>query len=116
LAASLSQPVATRRGRKAGAAQVLEPAEGVLDQVATTVALLVIADDALAVATAWDDGDSAGVTKRAAQPGGIVALVALCAAFASAEQVAHAPGPFEQGRCGLHVADIGSGERQRIDR
>lgn len=70
------------------AAELLEAAEGVLDEVVSGVALLVIADGAFAVAPAGDDGRGAGIPSQAAQTVGVVAFVA--------EQVAHAPGPSEE--------------------
>lgn len=87
-------------------AEVLETAEGVLDQVAATVPVLVVADGAFAVASTGDDRNGSSVAKRAAQQVGIIALVG--------EQVSHAGCSLEQGRCGLHVTDVASRQHQRI--
>ena len=70
------------------AAEVLQAAEGVLDQVATPVSLPIVTDRAVAVATTGDDRDGSGLTQRAAQAVRVIALVA--------EQVAHPPSAFEQ--------------------
>jgi hypothetical protein len=74
--------------------------------VAPTVALLVVADGALAVAPARDDGNGAGVADRAAQAVGVVTLVG--------EQLKHAAGTFEECWRGLHVADVAGSQHQRI--
>jgi hypothetical protein len=56
------------------AAEVLEAAEGVLDEVSAAITFLIVADGALAAAPAGDDGNGASVAERAPQPVGIVAL------------------------------------------
>ena len=88
------------------AAEVLDPAEGILDEVAPAVALLIIVDGALAIAPAGDDRTGAILAQGLAQAVGIVAFVA--------KQVAHSACTFEQRRCGLHVADIAGGQHQRV--
>ena len=57
------------------ATEVLEPAEGVLDQVAIAVSASVVGDLPLARDPAWNDRHGAGLTERAAQAIGVVALV-----------------------------------------
>jgi hypothetical protein len=47
------------------AAEVLEAAEGVLDEVTAAITFLVVADGALAAAPAEDDGNGASVAERA---------------------------------------------------
>ena len=88
------------------APEVLEAAEGVLDEVSCAIALLVVADRAFAVAPARNDGCRPGVAERAAQSIGVIALVG--------QHVAHAPGPLEESGCGLHVADVAGRQHQRI--
>ena len=55
-------------------------------------------DSAFEVAAAWDGREGAGISGQAAQPIGIVTLVA--------EEVTNAHASFEKCRCGLHVADV----------
>jgi hypothetical protein len=57
------------------AAEVLEAAEGVLDEVTAAITFLVVADGALAAAPAGDGGNGASVAERAPQLVGIVAFV-----------------------------------------
>src|SRR5260370_20724966 len=57
------------------AAEVLEAAEGVLDEVSAAITFLIVADGALAAAAAGDDGNGASVAERAPQLVGIVAFV-----------------------------------------
>jgi hypothetical protein len=49
------------------AAEVLEAAEGDLDEVAAAITFLIVADGALAFAPARDDGNSGNIAERAAQ-------------------------------------------------
>lgn len=70
-------------------------AERVLDEVAGAVSILIVAYGAFAVSSPWNDGKSSGVTKRAAQPVGVIAL--------ASQEVTHATGPFE-GKRGLEAA------------
>ena len=70
------------------------------------VALLVVLDDALAVATAGDDGCCTGVASQDTQAVSVVAFIA--------EQVAHIPSTFEERGRGLHVADVAWRQHQRI--
>jgi len=70
------------------------------------VPLLIVADDALAIAPAGDDGTGAVLTQCFAQAVGVVAFVA--------EQVAHTARAFQQRRRSLDVADIAGGQHQGI--
>lgn len=88
------------------AAEVLKPAEGVLDEVTSPVALLVIADGAFAVPPAWNDGNGTRLPQRASQMIGIITFVGA--------QIAHASGAFEKRGRGLDVADVAGGERQCV--
>lgn len=74
--------------------------------MSASIALLIVADGALAIAATGNDGSGALVAQGLAQTVGIIALVA--------KQIAHAARAFEQRRGGLHVADIAGGQKQRI--
>ena len=88
------------------ATEILDPAEGIFDEMAAAVTLLIVSDCAFAVAATGNDGAGAKVAQGLAQAVGIVALVA--------EQVSHTPRAFEQRRRGLYVADIAGGQHQRV--
>ena len=88
------------------AAEVFETAERVLNEVAGTLPVLVVADCAFAVSSPRNDGNHSCVTGRAAQPVGIIAFVG--------EKITHSVSTFEErGRC-FYVADVASGQHQRI--
>jgi hypothetical protein len=98
--------VATRRERKAGEAQLLDPAKGVLDEIPAAVALLVVAYSAPLVVPSGDDRAGALVPQGLAQAVGILPFVA--------RSIAHAACALEQWRRSLHAADIASGQHHGI--
>lgn len=57
------------------APEVLDAAEGILDQMALSVALLVIDDLSLPVDASWHDGNYAALAKLSSDRVGVVALV-----------------------------------------
>lgn len=87
------------------AAEILNSAESVLDEMPATVALLIEADGALAVSSAGKEGTSALLAQNLAQAVGGVAF--------AAKKVAHTARAFEQRRCSLYFADIAGGLRLR---
>lgn len=74
--------------------------------MSASVALLIVADGALSIAPAGDNGAGAVLAQGLAQAVGIIAFVA--------EEIAHPASTFEQCRRGLHVADISGGQHQRV--
>ncbi len=95
-------PRAGSSGRDAS--EVLEAAEGVLDEVAFTVAVLVEDDGLLAIGPAGDHRLGAVLAEILAQVVGVVALVA--------EEVFDAGQGFDQRRGGRDVGDIARREDQ----
>jgi len=75
--------------------------------VPVPIALLVIADGALAAAAARDDGNGTGLAQRSAERVGIIAFVGQQIAGARAEA-------GEQLGRGLDVGDVARRQRQRV--
>ena len=80
------------------AAEVLQAATSVLDEVAAAVSLFVVANGSLRVAASRNDGNGTCLPEGTAQAVGIVAFVT--------GQVSHATGTFEEGGGSLDVADV----------
>lgn len=87
-------------------AEVLQAAEGVLNQLRFAISLCVVANGALAVAALGHDGGHACLTERTVQAVGIVAFVT--------EQVPHASRTFEKGGCCLDGAAVARCQHQRM--
>ena len=88
------------------AAEVLEPAEGILDEMALLVAGSVVANGRCPRAAARDDRNRSSFTDRIAQSVGIVALIG--------NDVACADGALEKRWSGTHVGDVSRRERDRV--
>lgn len=84
------------------APEVLEAAEGILDQMAVAVSLFVIGNGPLPVAASRNDRDDRDTAEHLAQRVGIIALVG--------QDIAGTLEACQQDRRGLHVGDIASGQ------
>jgi hypothetical protein len=80
------------------AAEILEPTEGVLDQVAVAIAGAVVADRAFAAGASGDHRHGAGLTNGSAQRIGVISLVG--------QDIAGFAGTLEQPRSDGYVGDV----------